>query len=115
MGCFAATSLAPPSAGPATPCTAEADMLPDPEDGYFVRDTLRFFELAEPTFRYTLREAIDGGHLVPYRIYTAMTVKTAAEDGFEVAREELDWTAMDPATRTELERCFRHQVLVKRA
>ena len=26
----------------ATPCTAEADMLPDPEDGHFVRDTLRF-------------------------------------------------------------------------
>ena len=45
----------------ATPCTAEADMLPDPEDGHFVRDTLRFFELEEPTFRYTLREAIDGG------------------------------------------------------
>ena len=90
----------------ATPCTAEADMLPDPEDGHFVRDTLRFFELEEPTFRYTLREAIDGGHLVPYRIYKAMTVKTAAEDGFEVAREELDWTAMDPATRAELEKLF---------
>ena len=42
----------------ATPCTAEADTLPDPEDGQFVRDTLRFFELAEPTFRYTLRAAI---------------------------------------------------------
>ena len=90
----------------ATPCTAEADMLPDLEDGHFVRDTLRFFELEEPTFRYTLREAIDGGHLVPYRIYTAMTIKTAAEDGFEVARKELDWTAMDPATRTELEKLF---------
>ena len=37
----------------ATPCTADADTLPDPEDGLFVRDTLRFFELAEPTFRYT--------------------------------------------------------------
>ena len=90
----------------ATPCTAEADTLPDPEDGQFVRDTLRFFELKEPTFRYTLREAIDEGHLVPYRIYKAMTVKTAAEDGFEVAREELDWTALDPAARTELEKLF---------
>ena len=90
----------------ATPCTAEADTLPDAEDGHFVRDTLRFFELAEPTFRYTLREAIDEGHLVPYRIYKAMTVKTAAEGGFEVAREELDWTAMDPAPRTELEKLF---------
>ena len=90
----------------ATPCTADADMLPDPEDGHFVRDTLRFFELEGPTFRYTLREAIDNGHLVPYRIYKAMTVKTAAEDGFEVARGELDWTAMDPAPRAELEKLF---------
>ena len=90
----------------ATPCTAEAEMLPDAEDGRFVRDTLRFFELAEPTFRYTLREAIDEGHLVPYRIYKAMTVKTAAEDGFEVAREDLDWTAMDPAVRVEFEKLF---------
>ena len=90
----------------ATPCTADADTLPDPEDGHFVRDTLRFFELEEPTFRYTLREAIDRGHLVPYRIYKAMTVKTAAEDGFEVTREELDWTAMDPASRAELEKLF---------
>ena len=90
----------------ATPCTAEADTLPDPEDGQFVRDTLRFFELAEPTFRYTLRKAIDEGHLVPYRIYKAMTVKTAAEDGFEVARKELDWTAMDPAARVELKKLF---------
>ena len=90
----------------ATPCTADADTLPDPEDGRFVRDTLRFFELAEPTFRYTLRAAIDAGHLVPYRIYKAMTVKTAAEGGFEVAREELDWTAMDPAARAELEKLF---------
>ncbi len=90
----------------ATPCTAEADTLPDPEDGHFVRDTLRFFELAEPTFRYTLRKAIDEGHLVPYRIYKAMTVKTAAEDGFEVTRKELDWTAMDQAARAELEKLF---------
>ncbi len=90
----------------ATPCTTEAGTLPDPEDGHFVRDTLRFFELAEPTFRYTLRKAIDEGHLVPYRIYKAMTVKTAAEDGFEVARKELDWTAMDPGARVELEKLF---------
>ncbi len=90
----------------ATPCAADADALPDPEDGRFVRDTLRFFELAEPTYRYTLRQAIGEGHLVPYRIYRAMTVKTAAGDGFEVRREELDWTAMDAATREEFEALF---------
>ena len=35
-----------------------------------------------------------------------MTVKTAAEDGFAVAREELDCTAMDAAARAELEKLF---------
>ena len=91
----------------ATPCTAaDADALPDPEDGLFVRDTLRFFGLERPTFRYTLPEAIEAGHLVPYRIYKAMTVKSAAEDGFPVRRDELDWTAMDAATRAEFEELF---------
>ena len=90
----------------ATPCMAEADALPDPEDGLFVRDTLRFFELVEPTYRYTLRRAIQEGHLVPYRIYKAMTVKTAAGDGFEVRRDELDWSAMDEQTRAEFEELF---------
>ena len=90
----------------ATPCTAEADTPPDPEDGLFVRDTLRFFELVEPTYRYTLHRAIEEGHLVPYRIYKAMTVKTAAGDGFEVRRDELDWSAMDGQTRAEFEVLF---------
>ena len=90
----------------ATPCIADADQLPDPEDGRFVRDTLRFFELSEPTYRYTLPKAIEEGHLVPYRIYKAMTVKTAAEGGFEVRRDELDWSAMDEPTRKEFEELF---------
>ncbi|MDE0527449.1 MAG: DEAD/DEAH box helicase family protein [Truepera sp.] len=90
----------------ATPCTVDSGVLADPEDGQFVRDTLRFFELEGPTFRYTLHQAIDGGHLCPYRIYKAMTVKTAAEDGFAVTRAELDWTAMEEADRAELEALF---------
>ncbi len=90
----------------ATPCTSDAGTLPDPDDGLFVRDTLRFFELAEPTYRYTLRAAIEQGHLVPYRIYKAMTVKTAAEDGFEVRRQELDWTAMDRRMQAEFKELF---------
>ena len=90
----------------ATPCTVESEGLPDPEDGRFVRDTLRFFGLGAPTFRYTLREAIDAGHLVPYRIYKAMTVKTASDGGFEVGRDELDWSAMDHATKAEFEDLF---------
>ena len=90
----------------ATPCIANPEDLEDAEDGAFIRDTLRFFEVDQPTFRYTLREAIDEGHLVPYQIYKAKTVKTAAEDGFEVQRNELDWTAMDQETRAEFEALF---------
>ncbi len=96
----------------ATPCTADTDALLDPEDGRFVRDTLRFFELAEPTFRYTLGRAIKEGHLVPYHIYKAMTVKTAAEGGFEVRREELDWSAMDGQTREEFEDLFSNSAAI---
>jgi len=90
----------------ATPCTAEIDAFPDPEDGKSVRDTLRFFGLERPTFRYGLRQAVNEGHLVPYRIYRAKTVKTAAVDGFEVQRKELDWSAMDVAMRAEFGQLF---------
>lgn len=90
----------------ATPCRVGDDHFPDPEDGQFVRDTLRFFGLEEPTFRYALHQAIEEGHLCPYRIYKAITVKTAAEGGFAVTRSELDWSAMDEATRTEFEELF---------
>ena len=91
----------------ATPCSAGPEEAPDPEDGRFVRDTLRFFELEKPTFSYGIREAIAEGYLAPYRIYKARTVKTAAEDGFEVTRNELDWTAMDGKTRHEFEDLFK--------
>jgi type I restriction enzyme R subunit len=91
----------------ATPCVANLDDPgADDEDKLFVRDTLRFFEVARPTFTYKLKDAIRDGYLVPYQIYKAKTVKTAAEAGFEVRREELDWSAMDAATRAELEALF---------
>ena len=90
----------------ATPCTADATRTAETEDGLFVRDTLRFFELDAPTFHYRLRQAIGEGHLSPYRIYRANTVKTAAEGGFEVTRGELDWTSMDEAARAEFETLF---------
>lgn len=91
----------------ATPCTTvDAGTTNDPEEGQFVRDTLRFFGLDKPTFEYGLRQAIEEGYLVPYRIYKAMTVKTAAAGGFAVTRDELDWTAMDDATKAEFEELF---------
>ncbi len=93
----------------ATPCIAAPEVLEnleDEEDAAFIRDTLRFFELERPTYCYRLKQAIQEGYLVPYRIYRAMTVKTAAEGGFPVHRSELDWSAMDAETRAELEALF---------
>ena len=90
----------------ATPCTVDAEEFPDPEDGRFVRDTLRFFELAEPTFRYSLQRAFKERHLAPYRIYRAMTVKTAAKNGFSIHRDELDWRRMDEQTKAEFTQLF---------
>lgn len=90
----------------ATPCTIDSHTFLDREDELFVRDTLRFFELAKPTFCYTLHQAIEEHHLVPYRIYKAMTVKTAAKGGFEVKRDELDWNAMNTQMRKEFEELF---------
>ena len=43
---------------------------------------------------------------MPYQIYKAKTVKTAAEGGFPVNRDELDWSAMDATTRVELAELF---------
>lgn len=90
----------------ATPCVADPDEFGDEEDQLFVRDTLRFFEVDKPTFSYRMKDAIRDGYLVPYQIYKAKTVKTAAEGGFEVKRNELDWSAMDASTCAELEHAF---------
>ncbi len=90
----------------ATPCVFRNTDELEPEDLASVRDTLRFFEVDRPTYRYQLKEAIDDGYLVPYEIYRAMTVKTAAEAGFEVSRDEIDWDALDEEARAELEEVF---------
>ena len=43
----------------ATPCVANLDdVSADDEDKLFVRDTLRFFEVDQPTFSYKLKDAI---------------------------------------------------------
>jgi len=90
----------------ATPLVGALPPDADPDDAAAVRDTLRFFGVAEPTFRYTLHQAIDDGVLVPYRIYRAQTVRTAARDGFEVRRDEIDWDALDEETRRTLDEAF---------
>lgn len=90
----------------ATPCIASDDHIQDDEEKAFVRDTMRFFELTEPTFHYSLKDAISEGHLVPYHIYKAKTVKTVKDEGFEVLRSEIDWDALEEETREELEKLF---------
>jgi len=89
----------------ATPCVAEDAN----EDGAFVKDTLRFFEVSKPTFQYQLKQAVDEGYLAPYQIYKAKTVKTAAEGGFSVSKDEIKWDGMDDRTRIELEEAFAKQ------
>ena len=93
----------------ATPCIADPSAFGDEDDKLAIRDTLRFFEVDRPSFSYKMKDAIRDGFLVPYQIYKAKTVKTAAEGGFEVARDELDWSAMDADTKAELEKLFEEE------
>jgi type I restriction enzyme R subunit len=90
----------------ATPCYASEEPDGDDEDRKFVRDTLRFFEVDKPTYRYGMRDAISDGYLVPYQIYKAKTVQTVKDDGIAVKKSELDWSAMDAETKAELEKMF---------
>jgi type I restriction enzyme R subunit len=90
----------------ATPCVSDEE-ADNEDDKLFVRDTLKFFEVEKPTFTYKLKDAIREGYLVPYQIYKAKTVKTAAEGGFPVKRDELDWSAMDAKTKQEFEMIFK--------
>lgn len=91
----------------ATPCIGGEEATGDEGDTLFVKDTLKFFEVSKPTFSYKLKDAISDGYLVPYQIYKAQTVKTAAEGGFEVKRDELDWSAIDAKTKPEFEVLFK--------
>jgi type I restriction enzyme R subunit len=91
----------------ATPCVADVDDEgADEEDKLFVRDTMRFFEVTEPTYSYKMRHAISDGFLVPYQIYKARTVKTAADGGFPVSRADLDWPALDEQSKAEFNKLF---------
>lgn len=90
----------------ATPCIMRDAPEVDEEDRAAIRDTMRFFEVDGPTYSYSMAEAIADGHLVPYEIYRAMTARTAAIDGFTVSRAEIDWDAMDAATRADMETLF---------
>ena len=53
--------------------------LADNEDEAFLKDTVEFLDVNVPNHRYTLKEAKEQGHLVPYRIYRELTDKTLAD------------------------------------
>ena len=92
----------------ATPCVESEEVLAklDSEDSQFVRDTLRFFEVLEPTNRYHIKQAIADGYLVPYYIYRAKTFSISKEEGFEVHRTDIDWDALPNEEREKLEEIF---------
>jgi type I restriction enzyme R subunit len=95
----------------ATPCVKPANDAgigngAAEDDTAFVRDTLRFFGVDQPSFSYTLKRAIDEGYLVGYQIYKAQTVKTATVDGIKIVRDDIQWDALDARTRKELDDAF---------
>ena len=44
-----------------------------------LNDTVKFFEVQAPTYRYTMKEAKEQGHLIPYRSYRALSAKTLVD------------------------------------
>lgn len=90
----------------ATPCKYTGDEIEDSEDYKIIRDTLQFFNLKEPTYKYDLQTAIREKYLVPYLIYTAKTIKTSNEEGIEIHKNEIDWSNIDLKDKEELEKIF---------
>jgi len=70
--------------------------LVDDEDEALINDTVKFFEVQAPTYRYTLKEAKDRGYLVPYRIYRTLTGKTLADWQSAVLRTTFSRFASEP-------------------
>jgi hypothetical protein len=53
--------------------------LADNEDEALLNDTVKFFEVQAPTYRYTMKEAKEQGYLIPYRSYRALSAKTLVD------------------------------------
>ncbi len=70
--------------------------LVDNEDQALINDTGKFFEVKAQTYRYTLKEAKEQGHLVPYRIYRDLTGKTLADWQTAVLRTTFSRFASKP-------------------
>ncbi len=75
----------------ATPCKIDENDFSSIEDELYVRDTLKFFNLKEPSFSYGMEQAISEGYLLPYYTYKARTVKTNFEKGILINKNDIDW------------------------
>ena len=90
----------------ATPYTFDGDLDENNEDVQIVKDTLKFFDLNEPSFKYRLKEAIKDGYLVPYSIYKAKTIKTSNEEGILINKNEIDFESLNSKDKEDLLKLF---------
>ena len=74
----------------------DVSRLADNEDKAFDKDTVEVFEVKAPTYRYTMKEAKEEGHLISYRTYKALTVKTVADWRTAVLRTTFSRFAYKP-------------------
>jgi type I restriction enzyme, R subunit len=89
----------------ATPCKYDNDNE-NSEDVKSIKDTLKFFELDEPTFTYDLKQGIKEKFLVPYLIYKAKTIKTSDDEGISINKDEIDWNKINEKDKKNIENLF---------
>ena len=93
----------------ATPCKYEGEDILENDDYKFIRDTLNFFEIDKPTFQYQLSDGIKDGHLLPYIIYKAKTLRTSDENGIRVKKSEINWNQIKDNDIKQIEDLFKNQ------
>ena len=93
----------------ATPCKYEGEDILQNDDYKFIRDTLNFFEIDKPTFQYQLSDGIKDGHLLPYIIYKAKTLRTSDENGIKIKKSEINWDLIENNDKKQIEDLFKNQ------
>ena len=91
----------------ATPCKTNENDFSSTEDNLYVRDTLKFFNLKEPSFSYGMERAIKEGYLLPYYTYKARTVKTNFEKGILINQNDIDWEILKEKDQITLKNFFK--------
>ena len=91
----------------ATPCKTNENDFSSTEDNLYVRDTLKFFNLKEPSFSYGMERAIKEGYLLPYYTYKARTIKTNFEKGILINQNDIDWEILKEKDQITLKNFFK--------